>query len=75
MYEEVALDPDHEFHFETGRPLTERLGYPPADLDSIPAAAIESFAGVGLVRRCSTSAAAPGPTASWPRSPPGRTVA
>jgi arsenite methyltransferase len=47
MYEEVALTPDQEFHFETGRPLTERLGYPPADLDRIPAAAIDSFAGVG----------------------------
>ena len=47
MYEEVALEPDHEFHFETGRPLTERLGYPPADLDRIPAEAIDSFAGVG----------------------------
>jgi arsenite methyltransferase len=47
MYEEVALSPEHEFHFETGRPLTERLGYPSADLDRIPAAAIDSFAGVG----------------------------
>ena len=47
MYEEVALEPEHEFHFETGRPLAERLGYPAQDLDGIPAAAIESFAGVG----------------------------
>ena len=47
MYQEVALKPEHEFHFETGRPLAERLGYPPEDLDGIPAAAIESFAGVG----------------------------
>jgi arsenite methyltransferase len=47
MYEEVALEPEHEFHFETGRPLAERLGYPTGDLDRIPAAAIESFAGVG----------------------------
>src|ERR671919_677659 len=49
MYEEVALEPEHEFHFETGRPLAERLGYPPDDLDRIPAAAIDSFAGVGYV--------------------------
>lgn len=48
MYEEVAREPDREFHFETGRPLAERLGYPPADLDRIPAAAIDSFAGVGF---------------------------
>jgi arsenite methyltransferase len=47
MYQEVALHPDHEFHFETGRPLAERLGYPVADLDRIPAASIDSYAGVG----------------------------
>jgi arsenite methyltransferase len=47
MYEEVALEPEREFHFETGRPLAERLGYPAADLDRIPAGAIDSFAGVG----------------------------
>ena len=47
MYEEVALEPERDFHFETGRPLAERLGYEPADLDNIPAAAIDSFAGVG----------------------------
>ena len=47
MYQEVALHPDREFHFETGRALAERLGYPPADLDRVPAAAIDSFAGVG----------------------------
>jgi SAM-dependent methyltransferase len=47
MYEEVALDPDLDFHFETGRALAERLGYPAAALDQIPAEAIESFAGVG----------------------------
>jgi SAM-dependent methyltransferase len=48
MYQEVALHPHHEFHFETGRPLAERLGYPAEDLDRIPAAAIDSFAGVGF---------------------------
>jgi arsenite methyltransferase len=48
MYEEVALEPEHEFHFETGRALAERLGYPADQLDRIPAAAIESFAGVGF---------------------------
>lgn len=47
MYEEVALTPEREFHFETGRGLAEHLGYPAADLDAIPAAALESFAGVG----------------------------
>ena len=47
MYRDVAESPDGEFHFEMGRALAERLGYEPADLDRIPAEAIESFAGVG----------------------------
>jgi SAM-dependent methyltransferase len=47
MYEEVALEPEREFHFETGRALAERLGYPVDDLNRIPAGSIESFAGVG----------------------------
>jgi arsenite methyltransferase len=47
MYREVAEEPFKEFHFETGRPLAERLGYAPAALDAIPAEAIDSFAGVG----------------------------
>jgi SAM-dependent methyltransferase len=47
MYSQVATDPHQRFHFETGRGLAERLGYPIADLDRIPGAAIDSFAGVG----------------------------
>lgn len=47
MYRDVATHPAGEFHFEMGRALAERLGYPASDLDRIPAAAIESFAGVG----------------------------
>lgn len=47
MYREVALHPEREYHFEMGRSLAEKLGYEPADLDAIPASAIESFAGVG----------------------------
>jgi SAM-dependent methyltransferase len=47
MYREVAEEPDKEFHFETGRPLAVRLGYPAAELDAIPAPSIDSFAGVG----------------------------
>ena len=47
MYEELALEPEHEFRFDTGRPLAERLGDPPAELNRIPAAAIDSCAGVG----------------------------
>jgi len=47
MYREVAEEPFKEFHFETGRALAERLGYPADELDAIPAEAIDSFAGVG----------------------------
>ena len=47
MYRDVAENPHGEFHFEMGRAMAERLGYAPADLDRIPAEAIESFAGVG----------------------------
>jgi arsenite methyltransferase len=47
MYTQVANEPDHPFHFETGRALALRLGYPVTDIDAIPAAALESFAGVG----------------------------
>jgi SAM-dependent methyltransferase len=47
MYRSVAEDPHGDFHFEMGRAMAERLGYAAADLDHVPAEAIESFAGVG----------------------------
>jgi arsenite methyltransferase len=47
MYREVAEEPFNEFHFETGRQLAKRLGYPSDELDAIPAPSIDSFAGVG----------------------------
>src|SRR5262252_5794521 len=47
MYSDVAASPHGEFHFEMGRAMAERLGYAPADLDRVPAEAIDSFAGVG----------------------------
>jgi SAM-dependent methyltransferase len=47
MYRAVATQPQGSFHFEMGRDLAERLGYPVGDLDAVPAEAIESFAGVG----------------------------
>ncbi len=46
-YGEVAVTPDGEFHFHTGRPLAERLGYDGAVVGALPDAAVESFAGVG----------------------------
>jgi arsenite methyltransferase len=47
MYRAVATQPEGEFHFEMGRALAERLGYPVTQLDAIPAESIDSFAGVG----------------------------
>jgi len=47
VYQAVAERPDGEFHFEMGRRLAEQLGYPSEDLDCVPQAAVESFAGVG----------------------------
>lgn len=47
MYRKVAENPFDDFHFEMGRPLAERLGYDPRDLDRIPSGSIDSFAGVG----------------------------
>jgi SAM-dependent methyltransferase len=45
-YREVATRPEGPFHFHTGRPLAELLGYDPATVGSLPDRAIESFAGV-----------------------------
>jgi arsenite methyltransferase len=47
MYRAVATEPHGAYHFELGRSLAERLGYPAAMLDVLPEGAIESFAGVG----------------------------
>jgi len=46
-YTEVALEPTKGFHFHTGRPLAAMLGYDDADVDWLPAATVESFAGTG----------------------------
>ncbi|RDH82296.1 MAG: methyltransferase type 11 [endosymbiont of Galathealinum brachiosum] len=47
MYQDVAENPQGDFHFEMGYQMAERLGYPARYLGMIPSAAIESFAGVG----------------------------
>jgi SAM-dependent methyltransferase len=46
-YADVAENPDKGFHFHTGRPLAEILGYEDSLLEGIPEAAIESLAGTG----------------------------
>ncbi|HEX9682035.1 MAG TPA: methyltransferase domain-containing protein [Acidimicrobiales bacterium] len=47
MYRQVAEQPGADYHFEVGRSVAERVGYPSDVLDQIPKGAIESFAGVG----------------------------
>jgi len=47
MYGQVAREEEAALHFELGRPVMERLGYPAALLDAAPAEALASFAGVG----------------------------
>jgi SAM-dependent methyltransferase len=46
-YRAVAVEPDGNYHFHTGRPLATRLGYDQAIVDALPDRAVESFAGVG----------------------------
>jgi SAM-dependent methyltransferase len=48
MYTDVAAHPEKRFHFPHGRAACEFVGYPADLLDRIPAAAVESFAGVGF---------------------------
>jgi SAM-dependent methyltransferase len=47
MYRLVAEEPHAAYHFEMGRPLAQRLGYPNELLNQIPPEALDSFAGVG----------------------------
>lgn len=46
-YTEVATAPEQGFHFHTGRPLAQMLGYDPALVDGLPPGTVESFAGTG----------------------------
>jgi arsenite methyltransferase len=46
-YAVVANEPKRGFHFHTGRPLAQILGYEDAWLANIPEATIASFAGTG----------------------------
>lgn len=45
-YREVASTPNGDYHFHTGRPLTQRLGYDQDLVSRLPDRAVESFAGV-----------------------------
>lgn len=46
-YAMVAVDPDHGFHFHTGRRLAAILGYEDEWLVGVPEESIASFAGTG----------------------------
>jgi SAM-dependent methyltransferase len=46
-YTEVAEQPQNGFHFHTGRPLATMLAYDAADVDQLPTATVDSFAGTG----------------------------
>jgi SAM-dependent methyltransferase len=45
-YAAVAAAPDAEYHFHTGRAAAERCRYDMAAVNTLPAVAVESFAGV-----------------------------
>ncbi|MEE9164616.1 MAG: methyltransferase domain-containing protein, partial [Thermoplasmata archaeon] len=47
LYTQVATRPDKEYHFPLGREALQYVGYPSEDVDRLPPAAVESFAGVG----------------------------
>jgi ubiquinone/menaquinone biosynthesis C-methylase UbiE/TusA-related sulfurtransferase len=46
MYSQVAQHPEREYHFPIGRAACAFVGYPDV-ADTLPASAVESFAGVG----------------------------
>jgi len=46
-YAEVAATPEQGFHFHTGQPLAEMLGYSAQQIASVPPENLASFAGVG----------------------------
>jgi arsenite methyltransferase len=46
-YAVVAAEPEHGFHFHTGRRLADMLGYKASWLEGIPEPTIASFAGTG----------------------------
>ncbi|NIW45135.1 MAG: methyltransferase domain-containing protein [Gammaproteobacteria bacterium] len=47
MYQEVAENPEGEFHFFHGRKAAEMFGYSSDWLDRAPVGAVDTFAGVG----------------------------
>ncbi|MCC5809106.1 MAG: methyltransferase domain-containing protein [Ectothiorhodospiraceae bacterium] len=52
MYTAVARNPDSDFHFPVGSDACSLLGYPREELEQLPPAARDAFAGVGYPHRC-----------------------
>jgi SAM-dependent methyltransferase len=46
-YRDVALNPEFGFHFHTGKPLTQMLGYSADLVAQLPTTTVDSFAGTG----------------------------
>jgi arsenite methyltransferase len=86
MYQEVAENPEAEFHFYHGREAAELFAYDEAWLDRAPASAVASFAGVGnphlradiqdgeTVLDLGSGAGLDGIIASWSAGPSGRVI-
>jgi SAM-dependent methyltransferase len=86
MYQEVADNPDAEFHFFHGRAAADLFGYPSEWLDRAPEGAVNSFAGVGnpLLRAAiregetvldlGSGAGLDGIIASWQTGPTGSVI-
>ncbi|NIP82042.1 MAG: methyltransferase domain-containing protein [Gemmatimonadetes bacterium] len=86
MYQEVADNPDAEFHFYHGREAAELFDYEEEWLDRAPAAAVSSFAGVGnphlragiqpgeTVLDLGSGAGLDGIIASWSAGPTGKVI-
>lgn len=51
MYTDVAVTPDKEYHFWTGRAAAELFGYQLDWIEAAPRQAVDSFAGVGNPHR------------------------
>lgn len=54
LYTNVASDPRQGFHFPTGREAARLAGYSEEDLQKVPDAVVERFAGVGCPLRFAT---------------------
>ena len=86
MYEEVAEQPDGEFHFYHGREAAELFEYDPDWLERAPDGAVSSFAGVGnphlradiqpgeTVLDLGSGAGLDAIIASWKTGPEGRVI-